>query len=73
MPAFGPIKRVDLIRRLRRDFGWTGPYPGGRHTYMVRGDRRLTIPNPHHGEIGVRLLATILREAGISREEWESV
>ncbi len=38
--------------------------------YMVKGDIRLTIPNPHNKEIGVDLLIRILRQAGITREEW---
>lgn len=34
----------------------------------------VTIPNPHHGrDIDVKLLAQILREADISRDEWFSV
>ena len=40
---------------------------------MVRGDLVLTIPNPHQGDIGIGLLARILRQGGISREEWEGV
>lgn len=36
MPLIGPIKRRDLIANLKR-FGWTGPYPGGSHEYMVQG------------------------------------
>jgi hypothetical protein len=28
------------------------------------------IPNPHGGDISVDLLTRILRQAGISREEW---
>jgi len=38
---------------------------------MVKGDRVLTIPNPHRGDIGVGLLAVVLRQAGISRKDWE--
>ena len=38
---------------------------------MVRGDCVLTIPNPHRGDIGVNLLSVILKQAGISRKEWE--
>ena len=34
---------------------------------------RVRIPNPHRGDIGRRLLADILRQAGISREEWENL
>jgi len=40
---------------------------------MVRGETKVPIPNPHQGEIGPKLLARILREAEISREEWEVV
>jgi predicted RNA binding protein YcfA (HicA-like mRNA interferase family) len=64
-----PIKRQDLIRRLR-SFGWSGPYTGKKHQHMVKGNIQLTIPNPHGGkEIGINLLKIILNEAGISNEE----
>ncbi len=74
MPQLGPVRRKDLIRFLK-ELGFAGPYSGGRHEYMVRdSDRlRLTIPNPHKGEIGRSLLAELLREAGISRAEWEKL
>jgi hypothetical protein len=32
----------------------------------------LRIPNPHGADIGANLLTRILRDAGVSREEWES-
>ena len=69
MPAFGPIKRSDLIRNLRK-LGFEGPYTGGKHQYMVRGEVRVVLPNLHQGDISRDLLARILRQAGISREEW---
>lgn len=50
--------------------GFSGPYTGGRHRFMVRGSIRLVLPNPHRGEIGVDLLKRILRQAGIEEEEW---
>ena len=50
--------------------GFSGPYTGGRHQFMVRGSIRLVLPNPHRGEIGVDLLKRILRQAGIEEEEW---
>lgn len=40
---------------------------------MVRGTAVLTIPNPHRGDIGPKLLAIVLRQGGISRAEWERV
>jgi len=66
-----PVSRRELVRRFLR-LGFDGPYTGGRHEFMVRQDRRLILPNPHRGDIGVALLSRILDEAGISREEWES-
>ena len=70
MPPFGPIKRRDLIRNLR-ELGFEGPYSGGRHEFMVKGNLKLFIPNPHRGDIGRGLLSRILRQAGINRQEWE--
>ena len=74
MPPFGPIHRRELIRGLKK-LGFSGPYAGGKHEFMVReGDQlRLYIPNPHKGEISRPLLGEILREAGISRAEWDHV
>lgn len=44
MPPLGPIKRQDLIRTLRK-LGFTGPYSGGRHQFMIKGELKLYIPN----------------------------
>ena len=69
MPPFGPIKRRDLIRYLRK-LGFEGLYAGGRHEYVVKGTLKLFIPNPHGGEISRSLLAKILHQAEIDRDEW---
>jgi len=71
MPAFGPIKRNDLIHCLKQA-GFDGPFSGGKHQYMVRDHLTVRIPNPHRSDIGKELLSRILRQAGISRDEWES-
>jgi len=72
MPVFGPIKRHDLIRYLAR-LGFKGPVSGGKHAFMIKGTIRIRLPNPHKDDIGVAILARVLRQAGISREEWESL
>lgn len=72
MPSFGPIKRRELIQCLRQ-LGFEGPYAGGKHAFMARNQVTIRIPNPHQGDIGRELLARILRQADISREEWEQV
>ena len=70
MPPFGPITRPQLGYYLRR-LGFDGPYPGGKHSLMIAGTTRITIPNPHRSDISGGLPARIPREAGISRDEWE--
>ena len=70
MPRFGAVSRRDLIRYLRM-LGFEGPDPGTRHQIMTRGDRTVRLPNPHRGDISRQLLARILRQAGITRDEWE--
>ena len=72
MPPIKPTSRRDLIRNLKR-LGFDGPYPGGNHQFLVRDGRKLTLPNPHQSDIGIPLLVRILREAGVSREEWENL
>jgi len=72
MPPFGPVKRKDLIKKLRR-LGFEGPYSGGKHQFMQKQNVRLRIPNPHQGDIGKHLLACLLKQAGISKAEWEQV
>ena len=70
MPPFGPVSRADLIRYLRR-LGFSGPFAGGKHPIMMRGNHTAIIPNPHQGDIGKELLSRILKQADIPIEEWE--
>ena len=70
MPAFAPVKRNNLVKGLKQA-GFEGPYAGGKHEFLVKGELRLILPNPHQGEISKDLLARILRQANISREQWE--
>lgn len=69
MPPLRPVSRTELVCRLHA-LGFDGPYSGTRHQFMIRGTVRLALPNPHRGDIGVALLARILREAEISQAEW---
>jgi predicted RNA binding protein YcfA (HicA-like mRNA interferase family) len=72
MPYFGPISRRALLEALQ-NAGFEGPFIGKRHAYMRRGAIKLIVPNPHKSDIGVDLLHRILRQAGISRQEWEKL
>ena len=69
MTRLTPVSWYDFVRRLIK-LGFEGPYAGGRHPQMRRDDLTLIIPNQHEGDIGVGLLRRLLRQAGISRDEW---
>ena len=71
MPRLTPVSWREMVLRIRK-LGFDGPYAGGKHLYMIKGDLVLTIPNPHRGSISPDLLSRILRQADISREEWLS-
>jgi predicted RNA binding protein YcfA (HicA-like mRNA interferase family) len=64
-----PVSWQQLIRRLK-ELGFSGPVSGGKHPFMIRGQVVLTIPNRHRKEVSVDLLSRILRQAGITRDEW---
>lgn len=69
MPPIKPIKRRDLIYFLRK-FGFSGPFVGGKHQFMVKENLTLTIPNPHKEDISKSFLLKILKQAEISIQDW---
>jgi len=54
--------------------GYSGPVRGGDHEYMHKaGAQPIKVPNPHSkqgGGIGSGILQRVLRDAGISRDDW---
>lgn len=68
MPS--PLSRREFYIRLRH-LGFEGPYPGGKHEFMKKGKLKLRIPNPHGSDLSGELIARVLRQAGISEEEWD--
>jgi predicted RNA binding protein YcfA (HicA-like mRNA interferase family) len=69
MPRLAPVSRRKFIQRLR-ELGFDGPYAGGKHEQMRRGAATLIIPNEHEGDIGPGFLGRLLRQAGLTREQW---
>jgi predicted RNA binding protein YcfA (HicA-like mRNA interferase family) len=66
------LSRKDLIRKFRA-LGYTGPFSGGKHQFMIKGNQKIRIPNPHVSDISISLVKEILRQAGISPQEWDNV
>jgi len=71
MSRLTPLKSREVIRKLRR-LGFDGPIPGGHHVRMVHLENGQIIPIPVHSgkDIGVGLIREIIRQVGITRDEW---
>ena len=67
------IRRKELIRKFL-SLGYSGPFSGGKHQFMLKGKKKIRVPNPHgSGDVHVSLVKEILRQAGMSSEEWDKV
>ena len=69
MPKLPPVSRRKFIQRPRQ-LGFEGPYAGGKHPQMKRGNLTLIIPNEHQADISPGFLQRLLRQGGVSRDEW---
>jgi len=66
------ISRKELVRKFR-SLEYLGPFSGKRHQFMIKGRKKIRIPNPHgSGDINVSLVKEILRQAGITHQEWDN-
>jgi len=72
MPPLKPIKRRDLIYYLKQ-LGFDGRYSEKRHQFMLKDSLRVTIPNPHQGDISANILAKILGQAKVEISDWENL
>jgi hypothetical protein len=76
MPAWRPLKRRDLIRKLRA-LVLDGPYSGTRHQFMISGRHRQCIPtNSEYSVPQVRLLIRQVQSIlarRITLNEWNSL
>ena len=69
MKKLSPVSWDDFVKRLR-ELGFEGPFRGGKHPKMRKEKLTLIIPNKHEGDLGIGFLTRLLRQAGISKEEW---
>jgi len=71
MPRLHPEKPQDVVKKLRR-LGYEGPFGGGKHVFMRHPETRQKIAIPwHRGRtIPVGTLRAILRQVGVTRDEW---
>jgi predicted RNA binding protein YcfA (HicA-like mRNA interferase family) len=71
MPKLTPLKSRQVIEKLRA-LGYEGPIAGGRHSRMVHRKTGKIIPIPIHGgkDVSVGLIRAIIRDLGITPDEW---
>lgn len=74
MPKLAPEKPQTIINKLRR-LGFDGPFGGGKHVFMRHPETQVKIPVPIHKgrDIPVGTLRAIIRQAGVSVEEWQAL
>jgi len=67
------IKRKESVgANGRSPLRYSGPFSGGKHQFMLKGKKKIRVPNPHgSGDVHISLVKEILRQAGISSEEWD--
>ncbi|MEH2281473.1 MAG: type II toxin-antitoxin system HicA family toxin [Nostoc sp.] len=59
MSRLTPVYWRDLVKRMQ-ELGFEGPFAGGKHPQMRRGDVTVIITNYHEGDISVGLLSRLI-------------
>jgi predicted RNA binding protein YcfA (HicA-like mRNA interferase family) len=65
-----PLPPREIYRKFRA-LGFEGPFQGGKHYFMRKGQLKVRVPNPHGQDISRGLIREILRQANITAEDWE--
>ncbi len=69
MSKLAPVDGLQLIRILCNHFGFRVLRQKGSHVTLNKENRYVTVPRHR---IGIGLLVTILKDCGISRNEFQS-
>jgi len=73
MPGINPISKKQLISKLKA-LSLEGTFKATKHQYLIKGNHKIFITNPHGGkDIGISLLKKIIRQIGITQDEFISL
>ena len=61
-----------MVKKFKK-LGFSGPYSGGKHSFMARGSLKVRIPSDHGSDIGAGLINELLKQAGIDKGRWDKV
>ena len=67
-----PVSRRVLIEKLKV-LGFDGPFIATKHQFMIRGNHKIFIPNPHGKDIGTPLVMQIIHQLGMSNKAWNEM
>ncbi|MBI1821159.1 MAG: type II toxin-antitoxin system HicA family toxin [Nitrospirae bacterium] len=71
-PAIRLCSGSEAIRKFKR-VGWTTSRQKGSHVMMTKPDYQYTLSIPQHNELGPGLLRKLIRQAGLSVEEFNNL
>ena len=63
---------AEAVRKFRR-VGWTVARQRGSHVMMVKSEYEYTLSIPQHDELGPGLLRKLIRQAGVTAEEFNGL
>ncbi|MEK7766382.1 MAG: type II toxin-antitoxin system HicA family toxin [bacterium] len=69
MPRLTPCSGAEAVRKLVKS-GWTDVRQKGSHVMLTKPGYAWTLSIPQHRELGPGLLRKILRQAGLTTEEF---
>ncbi len=61
MEKLKPVTWLEFVSRMK-ELGFEGPFYGGKHPKMKRGNQTIIIPNKHESEIGIGFLTRLLNK-----------
>ena len=69
MPRLPAVSGRDAVK-IFRSFGWEVARQRGSHIILVKRGRQATLSVPNHKEVAKGTLASLLRAAGITADEF---
>ncbi len=63
---------AEAVRKFRRA-GWTVARQRGSHVMMVKSGYEYTLSIPQHDDLGPGLLRKLIRQAGVTAEEFNDL
>lgn len=67
-----PCSGSAAVKKLKK-VGWTIARQKGSHVMLIKSDYPYTISVPQHKELGIGILGKIIKQAGLSPDEFNEM